>query len=133
MERDIATIRREIADAVHARIGEAFPAYHNPEIVADGNGRVDREYVHPKEQEFWDQFRYTAIDPLKSEFPRVFPLAQQAGLHEEQAREMIRTWENQGLAVALDSNYNRARITARGRFTTDPRCPADEDAVPDED
>lgn len=133
MEPDIGAIRRRISDAIHERIGEEYPVYENPNIVADGNGRVEREYVHPKEQEFWDQFRYTAIDPLKSEFPRIFPISNQMGLHEEQARDLIRTWQNQGLVVALDNNFNRARITERGRYTTDPRCPASDDAIPEDD
>lgn len=88
--------------------------------------RPDREYTHPKEQELWDEFRYRAIDPVKRNRVNVVRLAQQMGIHEQQARDTVRTWENAGIARPVShNNYNEARITDKGKFTIDPRKPQD--------
>jgi len=91
----------------------------------------DRQYTHQKEQELWDQFRYKALDPMKYDRPKITPIGNQLGMHQQQTRDTVRTWENAGLVSVSRSNYNSAALTKRGKYTIDPRDPADDDEIPD--
>lgn len=102
---------------------EYDPSGHTPE----------REYTHKREQKLWDEFRYKALDPTKYQQVEVTPLGKQLGMHEQQARDTVRTWSNADLVIAgRNNNYNVAVITLRGKYTVDPRRPATDEELPDD-
>lgn len=89
---------------------------------------VGRQYLHEKEQELWDRFRYLSLDPARSEYVEVVRLGSQLGIHPEKTRDIIRTWDNSNLAFPMSqNNLNNARLSERGRYTIDPRDPRDPD------
>lgn len=95
---------------------------------------LERNYVHPDEQRLWEEFRYKSIDPATPLFVDLQACARRTGTHAQQARDMLRTWENDGIAEPISNqNYNRGAVTLIGYMTVDPRWPAKEKNISDAD
>lgn len=74
------------------------------------------EVIDHPEQAMWDSFRVQALQLPGGSQVMMGPLFSQFGYHPQVGRQVVRTWDSEGLVQSLD-NGNRARITSRGRVT----------------
>lgn len=70
--------------------------------------------VADDEKRLWPHVREQAMSQAAN--VRVVPLAKQHGVHPQRARQIVRTWGNDGLVVAF-SNGNYLDLTEKGRET----------------
>lgn len=102
---------RKVKDATGPR------AYYDVVIKHQNpRGRVGERELFPKEQQLWDKFRNEQMGRKEGEWISVTQMAKQMGIHEEKARQIVRTWDNEGL-VKAKRNHNHAKITDKGKRT----------------
>jgi hypothetical protein len=77
--------------------------------------RVDR-HVSDEEKRLWMEFR-TQLDSSEFEHISVTEVAVgRVGIHETRSRQIVSTWENEGLVVSGGAgSYDAASLTERGR------------------
>lgn len=70
--------------------------------------------VSEQEADLWRE--YEALrDRSDYEAVRIQMAGMQAGLHEERVRQIVRTWENEGLVRTLSNSADRVLLTEYGR------------------
>jgi hypothetical protein len=78
--------------------------------------RVDR-HVSDEEKRLWMEFR-TQLDSSEFEHISVTEVAvERVGIHQTRSRQIVSTWENEGLAVSggRSGSYDAALLRERGR------------------
>lgn len=80
---------------------------------------LNREYTET-EARLWREIQHLdKADPFK---PRVVPVARGMGIHEERARQFVRTWANDDLVRVTDIGSGIVTLTPFGRrFTFEER------------
>ena len=77
--------------------------------------------THPKADLLWTRLmhRYRRGDITPSERVSIVQLGNNIGLHQEQSRQIARTWESNGLVELNRSTANYVRLTETGREKLD--------------
>lgn len=81
--------------------------------MGDGTHTVNRD-VQDDEKRLWTEF-IREYERVRYDQVRVARLARERlGIHEQRARQIGRTWENEGLVFDIDGNCNRIKPTGYG-------------------
>jgi hypothetical protein len=74
--------------------------------------------VSEKEKRFWrrvkQEYFQNSLEPTRDTIPAVRIAAQELPIHEQRAREFVRTWRNEGLVNTAPGDANYIRLTDAG-------------------